>query len=1094
MSKQGDIDPQSHEDGATGYASSRPRSFTEKGRLFQRQQKEDKMSRLLKVLNKAIFEINTLLHDNAETSEVERVEQHFIDVVTQLTIVNEERHQLLDEEELEAEMRKFVLVEKQICETKLKISNWLKERNNEDHRWNLAESVKSMRSANSVASRRSSSSSAANRAMERKARLAALEQEKLFVRKAAEIERCQLQNEHSIKLLSIEKEVAMAKAELDVFEACDDEAETRQVGEAREHLSGAPNSFLGAPSSQSVEHSWMQRLDDTMKRSQLPKLELSVFRGDPLNFQQWMVSFEKVIEESTSDATHRLHYLLQFTSGEANVIVSGFALDQSHESYSNAKMELKREFGNPIILARSYLKTIDAWNTMKPGDGAALKSFAVFLRKCLGSLPSLQHLQQLNTDFYLQRIVAKLPSYLQGLWRKRVNECNNNNKEVDFKMLVHFIDQQSRILNDPVFSADALRDLEVKKNPSEVQNRVVDNKGSSSSKSSRRTVLSTATVPPVISSEAHAPTKRSVLSCPLCSSAHDLDDCGIYKSKSVEDRRGLLMEKRLCFCCYRPLSKQHNAKTCRDRRTCTICSRSHPTGLHGLRPLPRSSVATAERNHDSASQADIVSANATGATNKSNTLMSIVLVRLASKSNPAKEILVYAALDTLSSACFVTEDVWKLLNMPGEKSEITIKTIVSERKVATVAVTGLQVSSYHGGPAIQLPRTFTQPHLPVGPDDTPTKKTLQSWPHLQELADIIPEYDEKIPIGLLLGADCPRALQPLEVIASEDNGPFAMRTSIGWCVSGPAVQNKSGRCNVTCNRIQVEENDLDKMFSSLYEMEFNEQLSQLRVKDSQMIYDSGQDTMSCEDISFMSLMNSEVKFLDGHYQLPLPFKEAVCKTISNREQAEKRSLGLKGRFVKDSKFKEDYTQFMNDMIKNGFAEKANMASPHDQCWYIPHHGIYHPKKPDKIRVVFDCSCSYAGFCLNKKLMQGPNLASSLVGVLTRFRTEQFAFMADVDSMFYQVRIPEDQRSYVRFLWWSNGNTDSPLEDYQMCVHLFGSISSPSCANFALKRTADDQESKFGKEAADTLRRNFYVDDLLKSSDTSQRAQQLLSRC
>ena len=50
----------------------------------------------------------------------------------------------------------------------------------------------------------------------------------------------------------------------------------------------------------------------------------------------------------------------------------------------------------------------------------------------------------------------------------------------------------------------------------------------------------------------------------------------------------------------------------------------------------------------------------------------------------------------------------------------------------------------------------------------------------------------------------------------------------------------------------------------------------------------------------------------------------------------------------------------------------------------------------------------------------------------------------------------------------------------MTVHLFGGASSPGCSNFALKRTADDHEEEFGTDIADTLRHNFYVDDMLKS--------------
>ncbi len=57
----------------------------------------------------------------------------------------------------------------------------------------------------------------------------------------------------------------------------------------------------------------------------------------------------------------------------------------------------------------------------------------------------------------------------------------------------------------------------------------------------------------------------------------------------------------------------------------------------------------------------------------------------------------------------------------------------------------------------------------------------------------------------------------------------------------------------------------------------------------------------------------------------------------------------------------------------------------------------------------------------------------------------------------------------------------------MLVHIFGAKSSPCCANKALLKTADDNESKYGKDVAEVVRRNFYVDDLLKSTETVEKA-------
>ena len=89
-------------------------------------------------------------------------------------------------------------------------------------------------------------------------------------------------------------------------------------------------------------------------------------------------------------------------------------------------------------------------------------------------------------------------------------------------------------------------------------------------------------------------------------------------------------------------------------------------------------------------------------------------------------------------------------------------------------------------------------------------------------------------------------------------------------------------------------------------------------------------------------------------------------------------------------------------------------------------------------------------------------------------------MSDVEAMFHQVRVRPSDRDALRLLWWPEGNLDNPPKEYRMNVHLFGSASSPSCANFALKKTADDNASHFNDQAIETVQRNFYVDDCLKS--------------
>ena len=142
--------------------------------------------------------------------------------------------------------------------------------------------------------------------------------------------------------------------------------------------------------------------------------------------------------------------------------------------------------------------------------------------------------------------------------------------------------------------------------------------------------------------------------------------------------------------------------------------------------------------------------------------------------------------------------------------------------------------------------------------------------------------------------------------------------------------------------------------------------------------------------------------------------------------------------------------------------------------------VNYPHKPGKIRVVFDCSTKFMGNSLNDMLYKGPNLTNSLVGVLSRFREDRVAVIADIESMFYQVTVPDCDSSFPRFLWWENGDLARELQEFQMVVHPFEAVSSPACANFALRKTAEDNQHSFPPSVIHTVKRNFYVDDCLKS--------------
>jgi len=92
-------------------------------------------------------------------------------------------------------------------------------------------------------------------------------------------------------------------------------------------------------------------------------------------------------------------------------------------------------------------------------------------------------------------------------------------------------------------------------------------------------------------------------------------------------------------------------------------------------------------------------------------------MNIVTKNDPSVNITVYAALDSMSTACFILHDVWMRIGCRGEATEVTIKTVTGESRQDTRVVTGLCVSSVLQGKLIGLPKVYMQDILPINVDE-----------------------------------------------------------------------------------------------------------------------------------------------------------------------------------------------------------------------------------------------------------------------------------------------------------------------------------------------------------------------------------------
>lgn len=382
-------------------------------------------------------------------------------------------------------------------------------------------------------------------------------------------------------------------------------------------------------------------------------------------------------------------------------------------------------------------------------------------------------------------------------------------------------------------------------------------------------------------------------------------------------------------------------------------------------------------------------------------LLPILPVKIRVK-NTNKVLETLALLDPGSTSSFCTTSLMTSLNTKSQKVNISTSTIQKrDVKSTTNLLTNLEVMDVYENICLPLQRIYTKPCLPVIVDEIPTQ---EEWPHLQDVC--IPNADDKMTVGILIGSNYPELLQPIESIASQDNGPYATRTVLGWVVNGPC---KAGnKVKTKSFLIKTKGNDVCGLCADVVDSLHNDK-----------------QEYSHEQNLFMSKVKSSIKHLEnGHYQISLPIKSENIKLPDNKSQALQRLHHLKGKFVKDHKLYTDYKTFIDNMLSEEYAVKVKPQFYHGQVgrvWRIPHHSVYHPRKSDKIRVVFDCAARFKGTLLNDNLLQGPDLANSLIGVLSRFRMQPIALMGDITAMFHQVHMPQPDRDLCRFLWWKDGD-------------------------------------------------------------------------
>ena len=113
-----------------------------------------------------------------------------------------------------------------------------------------------------------------------------------------------------------------------------------------------------------------------------------------------------------------MQYLQQYLDGEPKDLIKGCHYMEPDAGYVEAMKLLNEKYGDPYKVSNAYLKKVNDWPTLRPGDDNALEKLAIFLTQCLSAMESLSYLVTLDHPNNLQCLVKKLPFYQQECWRR----------------------------------------------------------------------------------------------------------------------------------------------------------------------------------------------------------------------------------------------------------------------------------------------------------------------------------------------------------------------------------------------------------------------------------------------------------------------------------------------------------------------------------------------------------------------------------------------------------------------------------------------------------------------------------------------------
>ena len=400
------------------------------------------------------------------------------------------------------------------------------------------------------------------------------------------------------------------------------------------------------------------------------------------------------------------------------------------------------------------------------------------------------------------------------------------------------------------------------------------------------------------------------------------------------------------------------------------------------------------------------------------------IVPLVVQTPKGNSVRTYALLDSGSQASLIIKSFAEELGLDGPRDVLTLSTINSKKEFKPSRKVSFAVkatSSGNGGSLYPVSEAWTIPHLNL-PVQKITRSEMQTWFHVADLE--IPEVDSE-DVRILLGANVLEAILQLEVHRGSPGQHAAVLTAFRWTLTG-SVKSLVTPESLHVMLIHTVPSEDDLLHRQVEHWWRTDLFGTKYVQTS---------PRSLEDKRALQTLQETVKHVGDRYQVGLLWKTPDIEFPDNRAMAERRLCSTEKVLKLDTALAEKYKEIIDGYVAKGYARKLTpdeSAIPTKKQWFLPYHAGLNPNKPGKVRMFMDAKAKYNNVSLNDKLLVGPELLNNLCGVLLRFREERVALLANIESMFNQCQITEEDQQPLRFLWRNLETKQSP-DVYQMLV-------------------------------------------------------------